>query len=328
MTPRRCFAALFALTSIAGCALPATGGETDESGASTERAAESVGRRIYLTPVDARARLACRDEDNRYYCSKASADAARARCAAKVTAGGASASDPCAAGGDACVRARTTSEPCVGDGPTYPTAASCGTPRPENCSYYSACLEAKLPCGEAGYGLGYGEKYCNAFANNPGFSVAGVTWVNSTMLCLQKHLASLSTKGLASMTCDALTDDAFASHPACYTQPGASICDLGPSDALQVLRTISATDLLSSRAIKQEASVVHTCVLHVLGRLFGAQQTSVAAIGVSQAPSAPSAANAANAELATPSDAERVELAERFAFWSKLDTELAAQLAR
>jgi hypothetical protein len=319
MTLRSCFVALFAVTSLAGCALPAAEGESGDLAGSTERGAESVGRRIYLTPVDARARIACRDEDNRYYCSKASADAARAKCAAKVTAGGAAASDPCATGGDACVRARTTTETCTGDGVTYPTAASCDTPHPENCSYYSACLEAKLPCGESGYGLGYGEKYCNAFANDTGFSPAGVAWVNSTMLCLQKHLASLSTKGLASMTCDALTDDAFASHPACYTQPGASICDLGPSDALQVLRTISATDLLSSRALKQEASVVHTCVLHVVGRLFGARPPVITTSGTPAAFAAP---------MSSMSDDERAQLAERFEFWSKLDAELDAKLAR
>jgi len=276
----------------------------------SERGAESVGRRIYLTPVDARARVACRDEDNRYYCSKASADAARAKCAAKVMAKGGSAFDPCATGGNACVRARTTTEPCTEDGLTYPTAASCATPRPENCSYYSACLEAKRPCGEAGYALGYGEKYCNAFANNAAFSAAGVAWVNSTMLCLQKHLASLSSDTLASMTCTAVTDDAFASHPDCYTQPGASICDLGPSDALQVLRTISASDLLSSRAIKQEASVVRTCVFHIVGRLFGSRALSV---------------SASDPAFAPLSDGERAELTERYEFWLKMDAELATR---
>jgi hypothetical protein len=312
MTSSSRFVAVCALISLAGCALPAADGESEESASSTERGAQSVGRRIYLTPVDARARIACREEDNRYYCSKASADAARAKCAAKVLAGGALASDPCATGGDACVRARTTTETCTADGATYPTAASCATPHPQNCSFYSACLEAQHPCGEAGYGLGYGEKYCNAFANNPGFSAAGVAWVDSTMLCLQKHLASLSTKGLPSMTCDAVTDDAFASHPACYTQPGASICDLGPSDALQVLRTISATDLLSSRALTQEASVVRTCVAHIFGRLFVSR---------------PLSASASAQSLAPMSEAARAQLAERYEFWSKMDAEIGARLA-
>lgn len=281
------------LVPLAGCALPDGAGETP-----LERGAESIGRRIYLAPVDARARVACRDEDNRYYCTKASAEAARARCAAKVLA---ATGDACV--GDACVRARETNEPCVADGETYPTLASCATPRPDNCSYYSACLERQQPCGENGYALGYGEKYCNAFANNAGFSPAGVAWVNGTMLCLQRHLAA---EPVQSMSCSAITDDAFASHPDCYTQPGASICDLGPSDALQVLNTISATDLLSSRALKQEAQVVRTCVVHIFGRLFGGRARSLT-----------------SGRLEPLSDVERDELLDRYDFWTKMDAELA-----
>ena len=291
--------ATFTLVSLVGCAVPVDGVDDAES-AATAAAAESAGRRIYLTPVDARARVGCRAEDNRYYCSKSAADAARAKCAAKVlkTTG-----SPCL--GDACVRARVTNEPCTEGGETYPTVASCATPRPENCSYYSACLEAQHSCGERGYGLGYGEKYCNAFANNAAISPAGVAWVNSTMLCLQKHLASLAADKLS---CDALTDDAFASHPACYTQPGASICDLGPADALQVLNTISATDLLSSRALKQEASVVRTCVVHVFGRLFGARTRSVTDPG-----------------FAPLSEGQLELLTDQYEFWTKLDAEYAGR---
>lgn len=270
-----------------GCALPAA--------EDLERGAESAGRRIYLTPVDARARVLCRDEDNRYYCSQAEADAARARCAAKVGS---------ACVGDACVRARVTNEPCVSSGETYPDAASCKTPRPDNCSFYSACVEKQNPCGESGYALGYGEKYCNAFANESGFSATGTAWMKSTMLCLQRHLAA---DDLRVVSCTALTDDAFASHPDCYTQPGASICDLGPGDALLVLRTISATDLLSSRAVKQEAAVVRTCIAHVFGRLFGAGARSFAANGQ------------------PVSEIERAELLERMDFWTKMERELAEQ---
>lgn len=299
MKPYTSIFAASALFSLVGCAVPVEGVDDSEP-SEVVQAAEGVGRRIYLTPVDARARVGCREEDNRYYCSKSAADAARAKCAAKVLKVTGS---PCI--GDACVRARVTNEPCTVDGETYPTTASCKTPRPENCSYYSACLEAQRPCGERGYGLGYGEKYCNAFANNAAFSAAGIAWVNSTMLCLQQHLASIAANQLS---CDALTDDAFASHPACYTRPGASICDLGPSDALQVLNTISATDLLSSRALKQEASVVRTCVVQIFGRLLGSRTTSLTDPG-----------------FAPLSAGQREQLLEQYDFWTKLDAELAAR---
>lgn len=255
-------ASLLPLVAIAGCTAA-------EAAPSDERAAESLSTRIYLVPVDERARLACRAQDNRYYCSTASADAARAACAQLVTGGDATADDACATGGDRCVRAVTSDTPCTADGETYPDAASCADPIPNNCSYYSACLEPELACGESGYALGYGERYCDAFANDTGFSAAGAAWRDNTMICLQRHLASESPASVAAMSCTTLTDDAFDSHPACYTQPGSSICDLPPSDVLVVLHTISVSDLFSERALVQEAAVARTCVVDLVGRLFG-----------------------------------------------------------
>ena len=31
---------------------------------------------------------------------------------------------------------------------------------PEDCSFYTDCLEAKFDCGPDGYPIGYGDKYC------------------------------------------------------------------------------------------------------------------------------------------------------------------------
>ncbi|MFI5302822.1 MAG: hypothetical protein ACHREM_32435, partial [Polyangiales bacterium] len=216
--------------------------------------------------------------------------------------GAASAGDPCASGDDRCVRAVATDVPCDADGETYPDAASCATPVPSNCSFYAACLDPELACGEAGYALGYGERYCDAFANDAGFSAAGAAWRDSTMICLQRHLADLGAAAVASMTCSSLTDDAFASHPACYTQPGASICDLPPSDVLVVLHTISASDLFSQRALKQEASVARTCVIDLVGRIFGLGR---------------------HGRRERLSDAE---LRERFELWSGLSQEIESKI--
>jgi hypothetical protein len=290
---------LSTLAGLAGCAVAAPDAST--------RGAQSIsGTRIYLVPVDARARVACRAQDNRYYCSQDSADAARADCAAQVTGGAPADGDPCATGDDACVRTVASDVPCDADGETYPDAASCADPVPGNCSFYSACLEPEHACGESGYALGYGERYCDAFANDTGFSPAGSAWMESTMICLQRHLAAMSADAVASMSCTTLTDDAFASHPACYTQPGASICDLAPSDVFVVLHTISASDLFSTRALKQEASVARTCLLHLGGRLFGFS------------------AHRATRVEGEPTEAE---LRERYETWSTLRTQLDAQIA-
>ena len=32
-----------------------------------------------------------------------------------------------------------------------------------DCTFYSSCVENRIPCGELGYALNYGKRYCEAF---------------------------------------------------------------------------------------------------------------------------------------------------------------------
>ena len=32
-----------------------------------------------------------------------------------------------------------------------------------DCSFYTDCVEANMPCGPSGYAVGYGYHFCNAF---------------------------------------------------------------------------------------------------------------------------------------------------------------------
>ena len=32
-----------------------------------------------------------------------------------------------------------------------------------NCTFYSSCVEDQIPCGDLGYALNYGRRYCEAF---------------------------------------------------------------------------------------------------------------------------------------------------------------------
>ena len=32
-----------------------------------------------------------------------------------------------------------------------------------DCTFYSACVEDRIPCGHLGYALNYGKRYCEAF---------------------------------------------------------------------------------------------------------------------------------------------------------------------
>ena len=167
------------------------------------------------------------------WCSASDAQAAGQACVSAFLASGGSLA--CAGNPSSCFEVLTENTPCAADGPIYPTAASCQSPVPRTCAFYSACLEAEDPCGASGYAIGYGEKYCSRYDVNNTFSPEGIVWRNTVLHCLQDALVPiLSDK---SMTCDAITNFAFDSHPGCYTA-NPSICFLPPSDALNVVSVI------------------------------------------------------------------------------------------
>jgi hypothetical protein len=234
--------------------------------------------RTFLVPVDARARVLCRAEVNAYYCDADATHAAVSACLAKIGASGAS--DACATDDPRCVRTETFTEPCAGkSNPVYPDAIACESPRPQNCSFYGACVDAQTPCGDDGYALGYGEKYCTAFKNINGLTPRGSAWRDSVMHCLQEELVPFSDPS-STATCSEILDTAFASHPRCYTRPENSICFLPPSDVLAILNTIGGGELLTARSRKQILSTIGACIGQIGHWLFpfGASSRMAAAM--------------------------------------------------
>jgi len=144
----------------------------------------------------------------------------------------------------------------------------------QTCEFYRICVEPIYGCGNAPgdeqtYPENYGKKYCTKFADHSWASGKGRTWRDQTLQCLQASLVPWvqSRKG----NCEALTTFAFDSHVPCYTQPGASICELmrpSPSDGgitargedlLKIARTPDGSDLLTRRSARQMAGVVEEC---------------------------------------------------------------------
>lgn len=263
---------VLALVPVAACSSADGGDPAGESGSSLVS-----GAKTFLVPTDERARLLCHDEINRHYCDATSAQRAAAACLAKI--GARAASDPCKAAGGApnpgCLRYETQPETCLSSAPVYPSASSCRTPRPRSCHFYSACLETRQPCGSEGYAIAYGERYCYAF-KNARFSAKGEAWRDGVMLCLQEELVPKLSPGEppGALACDELGDFAFASHPACYTQPGRSICFLPPSDLAAVFSTIGLDEALKGRTLGQMRRVVGTCVGQLARRIFFGQEAS------------------------------------------------------
>jgi hypothetical protein len=140
-------------------------------------------------------------------------------------------------------------------------------PIPKDCSYYSRCVESVLPCGETGYSLGFGGKYCQAFKDNaPSFSPAGQEWLWDVMTCLQNQLIPIASNP-GTTTCPELKKFAISSHFPCYTAKESSICDIPPSDWARLL-VIIKKELSDIETWKLAALVGDKCAKGYVARIF------------------------------------------------------------
>lgn len=258
-----------ALTLLAlGCAAEAPSDEGVDSANLETRT------RVLLVPKSEGARIACREASLEVYCSESAARMAVGRC---VTQAGESGMEG--------VSLDVRSGRCRTGERLYPTAASCKTPVPMNCGFYAGCVERSLPCGEHGYALDFGERFCGKF-RSADLSERGTAWMKQAMKCLQTTLldeiptafAPVQSRGRA-QACEELSAAAFASHPRCYTAPENSICFLPPADLAVVLETIGEEELWRSRTSSQVLSTIGICTSQVMTRLLGFHATQSASRG-------------------------------------------------
>jgi hypothetical protein len=294
---------------VAACAPGA--GSADET-VGRDSAALASHTRVFLVPTGGQARELCRAQINQYYCDEASAAQAVTDCLSTLPAS--DLDGACAAGGPGCLREEEVDQTCAMNSEIYPTLASCAAPVPDNCAFYSACVEQNRPCGEDGYALGYGERYCTAF-KNASFSPKGRAWMTSTMICLQRSLVPYTTPLHSADSCDTVMSAAFAAHPACYTQPSDSICFLPPLDALAVLHTIGVQELFASRTLNQIKSVIGTCLYQIAQQTFlGGLAGKSGSYAVAPEPFGEATGEA----MVVP---EGLELTEQYAFWQDVARE-------
>jgi hypothetical protein len=239
---------------LAACTSEATPAAEE---APTLEAPLAASRPFVLLPTAPGVASACAPELGSTYCTAADASAAAARCSRRLDS---ATRNACTGAG--CTVTYAADRTTCHAGKTYPTAASCDQPVPDDCAFYRSCLEAKHPCGEEGYALQYGERLCYAFVEKrEGFSREGQAWLRGIRACLQRALVPVLHEPA---TCTAVIDKAYATHPDCYTAPDNSFCALPVSDVLE-LASILGKDLVSPRALAQMRQVAHTCVLRFLG---------------------------------------------------------------
>lgn len=142
-----------------------------------------------------------------------------------------------------------------------PAQAQCVNTTTPSCQVYEICFAKYCPCqGDDDYFLRYGKKYCEAFLGAANFSDAGKKWRDRTLTCLQEKIVpKLDISDNPSCNCGEMRSFAFDTHVSCYTQTGASICDLGADDVLEITRIIEIGDALTADGLKQSKKVAEIC---------------------------------------------------------------------
>jgi hypothetical protein len=98
----------------------------------------------------------------------------------------------------------------------------------------------------------------------------GKNWRDSTLRCLQERIVpELPADGQAdSCDCQSIQIKAFDIHVACYTQNGASICDLPAADWALIFDAIDPVQSLQDqKSRKQIVEVAKVCLPIVAGQV-------------------------------------------------------------
>ncbi|XP_025088642.1 uncharacterized protein LOC112560798 [Pomacea canaliculata] len=114
------------------------------------------------------------------------------------------------------------------------------------CDFYK-CFEDRLPCGEQGYMIKYGQPYCARFERvYTAFSPQGQDFINGTSQCLTRGLLHLYRTD--TVDCHRLSHDAFDLISSCYSANG--FCDVVKENAAVFADVFQARHLFMHGALK------------------------------------------------------------------------------
>lgn len=145
---------------------------------------------------------------------------------------------------------------------SFGVRAQCVNAAVPSCDVYETCFAKYCPCDDkpTEYFRSYGLKYCKAFLSNSALSAQGKKWRDSTLVCLQESIVpKLDISSNPSCNCAAMRTFAFNAHVACYTVPGASICDLPAADVSAIAGTVDVKDLIDAAGWRQMRDVAALC---------------------------------------------------------------------
>lgn len=125
-----------------------------------------------------------------------------------------------------------------------------------SCEYY-LCRESLNPCGEKGYYLAFGHKYCSLSLNDLSFRLSpkGRAWLTAVSTCLQVKLEREISPGL---DCREIRNQAIASHESCYETT--NFCSLQIKDVLKVIRMLSP-ELTKFKMVFLGLRIIKNCII-------------------------------------------------------------------
>lgn len=141
--------------------------------------------------------------------------------------------------------------------------AQCSNAAKPSCDVYKQCFAKYCPCTghKDDYFEAYGLTYCKSFLAAANFSEEGKKWRDKTLVCLQEAIIPKLriTDPPSECACSEMRAFAFDTHVNCYTQEGASICQLPLTDVFEVTRIIKIKDAMTPDGRKQTARVSQRC---------------------------------------------------------------------
>ncbi len=152
------------------------------------------------------------------------------------------------------------------------------------CDYYSCIEQEVITCGDSGYALGYGGKYCQRFTEmtfaphrtaieEAAYPANGAAWRDRVKSCLMQELEQYLDSG-KEVSCSELRAYAFKSHPDCYTR-SPSFCELTLENVARVGLTIDARTILTKESIEQVRDTATICVRDLTVRIKDAPSFAV-----------------------------------------------------
>jgi hypothetical protein len=122
----------------------------------------------------------------------------------------------------------------------------------DDCEFYT-CYESNRKCGQFGYPIGFGEKYCLKFEKKTSnFSKHGQEFIHKTRSCLIQNLYEISYE----LSCRKLKKKSFDDHVKCYVEGG--YCELSKADRKELYKAAWPT-FWRGRVIKAGIEIKKVC---------------------------------------------------------------------